>query len=378
MARQTMPLVPAGDPPTPKPTAPAEPPSPPQDGDVVLTIHGMTCAGCVASVERAPLRAGRRLREEVNLATETARVRPADGAKPSVAALVGAVERAGYRAAPRAASDSAERDRVRLAEERSLRGRLLLAVACGIPLMLLHLLTHDAERANWIALLLATPVPVVRGVAVPRPRRPRAAPSHRRHEHPHRPRHLLGLPLLRGRHAVARVLPRGGDRNARLLRHGRRDPRLHPPRPAARVARAPSHGRRAEGAPHAASPTARRLPGGDPDAARETVPVDSVAHGDVLEVLPGETIPVDGLIVEGRTEVDESMLTGEPFPAARAGRPGRGGDGEPRRAVPPPRHARRLRDDPRAHRAARGGGAGREGADAGGWPTGSPRASCPR
>ena len=35
-----------------------------------------------------------------------------------------------------------------------------------------------------------------------------------------------------------------------------------------------------------ASPTARRLPGGD-DAARETVPVDSVAHGDVLEVLPG-------------------------------------------------------------------------------------------
>ena len=74
----------------------------------------------------------------MNLATETARVRPADGAKPSVAALVGAVERARYRAAPRAASDSAERDRVRLAEERSLQGRLLLAVACGIPLMLLH------------------------------------------------------------------------------------------------------------------------------------------------------------------------------------------------------------------------------------------------
>jgi len=60
-------------------------------------------------------------------------------------------------------------------------------------------------------------------------------------------------------------------------------------------------------------PTARRVH----DGVRDEVPVESVARGDTLEILPGEVIPVDGLILEGRTEVDESMLTGEPLPAAR-------------------------------------------------------------
>ena len=222
----------------------------------------------------------------MNLATETARVRPADGAKPSVAALVGAVERAGYRAAPRAASDSAERDRVRLAEERSLQGRLLLAVACGIPLMLLHLLTHDAERANWIALLLATPVQWF--AAWPFHARAVRALRHRTADM----NTLIALGTFSAYlYSAAVTLWPGYFRAAGIGTHvyydtAVADPRLHPPRPAARVARAPSHGRRAEGAPPR-RPTARRLPGGDPDAARETVPVDSVAHGDVLEVLPG-------------------------------------------------------------------------------------------
>lgn len=317
MARQTMPLVPAGDPPTPKPTAPAEPPSPPRDGDVVLTIHGMTCAGCVASVERALRSEPGVASAEVNLATETARVRPADGAKPSVAALVGAVERAGYRAAPRAASDSAERDRVRLAEERSLRGRLLLAVACGIPLMLLHLLTHDAERANWIALLLATPVQWF--AAWPFHARAVRALRHRTADM----NTLIALGTFSAYlYSAAVTLWPGYFRAAGIGTHVYYDTAVMILAFILLGRLLESRARRRTGDALKAlltrrPPTARRLPGGDPDAARETVPADSVAHGDVLEVLPGETIPVDGLIVEGRTEVDESMLTGEPFPAAR-------------------------------------------------------------
>jgi Cu+-exporting ATPase len=56
--------------------------------------------------------------------------------------------------------------------------------------------------------------------------------------------------------------------------------------------------------------TARRVtPTGDED-----VPIEVIHRGDLLRVRPGEKIPVDGEVVEGRTAVDESMLTGEPLP----------------------------------------------------------------
>jgi Cu+-exporting ATPase len=57
--------------------------------------------------------------------------------------------------------------------------------------------------------------------------------------------------------------------------------------------------------------TARRV---RPDGTDEDVPLDDIAVGDQVRVRPGEKIPVDGRILEGRTTVDESMLTGEPLP----------------------------------------------------------------
>lgn len=60
--------------------------------------------------------------------------------------------------------------------------------------------------------------------------------------------------------------------------------------------------------------TARRVtPQGDEDVA-----LDSVHPGDLLRVRPGEKVPVDGEVVEGRTSIDESMLTGEPLPVEKA------------------------------------------------------------
>jgi Cu+-exporting ATPase len=62
-----------------------------------------------------------------------------------------------------------------------------------------------------------------------------------------------------------------------------------------------------------ASKTARRVtPQGDED-----VPLDAVHPGDLLRVRPGEKVPVDGEVVEGRTSIDESMLTGEPMPVEK-------------------------------------------------------------
>jgi len=60
--------------------------------------------------------------------------------------------------------------------------------------------------------------------------------------------------------------------------------------------------------------TARRI---EPDGAERDVPLEEVAAGDRLRVRPGEKVPVDGVVVEGRSSVDESMVTGEPIPVEK-------------------------------------------------------------
>jgi Cu+-exporting ATPase len=61
--------------------------------------------------------------------------------------------------------------------------------------------------------------------------------------------------------------------------------------------------------------TARRI---DPEGDESDIPLERVQKGDRLRVRPGEKVPVDGVIEEGRASIDESMITGEPMPAAKA------------------------------------------------------------
>jgi heavy metal translocating P-type ATPase len=62
-----------------------------------------------------------------------------------------------------------------------------------------------------------------------------------------------------------------------------------------------------------APPTARQVaPGGDHE-----VPLDQVKVGDQLRVVPGDKVPVDGVVVEGHSSVEESMITGEPLPVEK-------------------------------------------------------------
>src|SRR5262245_58219656 len=49
----------------------------------------------------------------------------------------------------------------------------------------------------------------------------------------------------------------------------------------------------------------------------EDIPVDAIQKGDLLRVRPGEKVPIDGVIVEGLSNVDESMITGEPMPISK-------------------------------------------------------------
>ncbi|MEP3275043.1 MAG: heavy metal translocating P-type ATPase [Stappiaceae bacterium] len=61
--------------------------------------------------------------------------------------------------------------------------------------------------------------------------------------------------------------------------------------------------------------TARRIL---PDGEEYDAPLENIVEGDVLRVRPGETIPVDGAVTEGRSAVDESMITGEPVPVEKS------------------------------------------------------------
>ena len=72
-------------------------------------------------------------------------------------------------------------------------------------------------------------------------------------------------------------------------------------------------GRAVEALLELAPPTARRVRNG----VEEEIPLEGVAVGDILAVRPGDTVPVDGVVTEGSSYVDESMLTGEPVPVGK-------------------------------------------------------------
>lgn len=54
-----------------------------------------------------------------------------------------------------------------------------------------------------------------------------------------------------------------------------------------------------------------------PDGTEAELPLEEVQVGDHLRVRPGEKVPVDGVVLEGRSSVDESMITGEPVPVEK-------------------------------------------------------------
>ena len=297
---------------------------PAREGTLRLSIRGMSCASCAGRVEKALTGVPGVLSAHVNLANDTAEVRILAGSVDGQA-LARVVERAGYGARP-AGDDSAEREAERQAEQAALKRDLAVAAALTLPVFVIemgghlipgfHALVMDSigRTASWtLQFLLISAVMIWPG----------------------RRFYAIGLPLLAKGAPDMNALVALGTLAAWLYSTvALLAPGLLPE--AARAVYFEAAGviitlillgrfleLRAKGRTGAAI---KRLIGLRPSVARVErdgevieLPVDAVAVGDLLHLRPGERIAVDGVVTEGRSFVDESMLTGEPVPVEKTG-----------------------------------------------------------
>jgi P-type Cu+ transporter len=246
---------------------------------VRLDVEGMTCAGCVARVEKK-LNTLDGVAADVNLATESATVR-FDPARVSLEALVGAVEAAGYQATPAAA------ERPERAGGYGLR--LAVAAALSAPLVALMVPPLQFDGWEWLALALSTPVVLWAGL-----------PFHRTALNG--ARHLTATmdtlisigTLAAWAWSVVALVVGVGHTYFEV---------------AAIVTTLVLLGRYLEAGARRRSGAALRalLELGAKDAS-------ALAVGDRFVVRPGEKIATDGVVEEGESAVDRSLLTGESVP----------------------------------------------------------------
>jgi Cu+-exporting ATPase len=271
---------------------------------IKLQVTGMTCASCVSRVEKALLKVPGVVSASVNLATEKATVQARSTV--TLAALKTAVERAGY-----AASDAEE---VKTTVERRLPGwwPVALSAALTFPLvapMLLRLVGIDWMLEGWLQLTLATPVQFWLGWRFYR----------------------AGWKAAMARAGNMDLLVALGTSAAYglsvylLWRHaGHGVPHLYFEASTAvitlvllgkwlegRAKRQTADAIRALNALRPSTARVRR------DGVEVELPIAQVELGDLVLVRPGDRVAVDGEVVDGRSHVDESLITGESLPIAK-------------------------------------------------------------
>ncbi|HEX2419973.1 MAG TPA: heavy metal translocating P-type ATPase, partial [Acidimicrobiia bacterium] len=264
---------------------------------VTFDIEGMTCASCAARIERVLAKQPGVESATVNLAAARARVRTVAGAGQPPE-LIAAVSKIGYGLSVADPADHARSGHLHSAEEKSQWRRFWVAAALSVPAMLLAMLGGEGDLSAWIQLALTAPV--VLGIG---------AQFHQKAWKQARSRSvgmdtLISLGSLvaffwsvwaifghgevffetaaiivtlitLGRALEARAKGRAGQALTALLELGAKEATVRTER-------------------------------GD-----RTVSIEDLIPGDVVVIRPGEKVPADGVIIEGRSSFDESMLTGE-------------------------------------------------------------------
>ena len=288
---------------------------------VELAVEGMSCASCVGRVERALRTLPGVAEATVNLATERATVRGV----AAVEELVSAIGKAGYEARPvdsfAQADETADRKDAELAV---LRRDLILAAVLALPVFVLEMGSHIIPgmhewvmntigmRASWyLQFVLTLLVLVVPGRRFYR----KGFPALLRREPDMNSLVAVGTLAAFGYSVVATFAPG-------LLPAGTVNVYYEA---AAVIVALILLGRFLEArAKGRTSEAIKRLVGLRPGTARVArdgrtadIPIDEVVVGDIVEVRPGERLPVDGDVTDGRSFVDESMITGEPVPVEK-------------------------------------------------------------
>ena len=269
---------------------------------VDLEIAGMTCAGCATRIERK-LNKLEGVEAMVNYATEGAAVR-FDPGRIGVDKVIAAVASIGYGAAlPQAATDAAQDD-VAESAARWLRRRLLVAAVLSAPLAVLAMVPPlQFSGWEWVAFALAAPVVLFAGWPFHR-----AAALNLRHGAATMDT-LISVGTLAALSWSVVVLLAGLDEHTyfevaavitTLILVGRY---LE-----ARARRSSSAAIRA--LLELGAKEARLLRDGD----EVLVPATEVEVGDLFVLRPGEKAPADGVVLEGESALDQSLLTGESAP----------------------------------------------------------------
>jgi Cu+-exporting ATPase len=274
---------------------------------VQLSIEGMTCASCVARVEKALLKVPGVTSAQVNLATETAEVKLASR-DLDVSALTAAVAKAGY-AARAIAEGKRQGEAVKGGNE---WWPVAVAAVLSIPLvipMAAMLFGIEWMLPGWVQFALATPVQFWLGARFYR----------------------SGWKALKARAGNMDLLVALGTSAGyglsvyQLLVHGDHG-MAHLYFEASAVVitlvllgkwletRAKRQTTEAIRALNALRPETARV---RRDGQDQEMPISQVLTGDLVVIRPGERVPVDGVVVEGASQIDESLITGESLPVAK-------------------------------------------------------------
>lgn len=281
-----------------------------QDNALTLEISGMTCASCVRRVERALSKVEGVETASVNFAAETARVTLATDVP--VDRLIAAVEKAGYEA--REAQLAEDREASRADHARRTLYTLIAGAIVGVPTIILAMgmdiaditINGNHQLTGWLLLLLATPIQLGLGW-----RFYKGSYTSLRHLNPNMDVLVaLGTTVAYLYSAWVVIADTGEnmffDVSVAVLLF---------------ITMGKYFEERSKGE---ASSAIRQLLGMAAktasvlrDGQEVELPIEAVRTGDVVIVRPGQRVPVDGIVREGHSTIDESMLTGESIPVER-------------------------------------------------------------
>ncbi|WP_296210490.1 heavy metal translocating P-type ATPase [Psychrobacter sp. UBA3480] len=288
---------------------------------IELSIEGMSCASCVGRVEKFLAKVAGVQQATVNLATERAWIK--GDAQIQMSELIEAVKKAGYEA-KLVEQDQSDRQDKKASEQNQLKRDLGLSALLSLPVFILAMGSHmipafhmwvvnnlGTQQSWWIQFVLTTLVLLFPG---------------RRFYQKGVPALLRFAPDMNSLVAIGTIAAYGFSLIATFIPQALPEGTVHVYYEAAamivslillgRYFEAKAKGRTSGAIQHLVGMQAKTARV-QQDGKVIEVPVEDVTAKMIVEIRPGERVPIDGEVVDGHSYIDESMITGEPVPVKK-------------------------------------------------------------